>query len=1077
MSQTPATIAASVHFQAIFQAALSSYQKQTKKDLLKHPLASQLQSCESTVAILAILQDQVQEFDKSHSNERLTKWLSPTVNVLNAFSAAVSGGVSLVFSPASVIFAGIGAFLSAAQGVAASKDVIPELFERIGYFFARLETYTNVAPTITMTDLITQILVEVLEIFGIATKEIRRGSAKKFLRKLAGIADLEDALQKLDRLTQEEARMAHAEVLRITHSIRNEVKIVDGKVERVEDKIESVGDKVGDKVEDVGDKVQCVDDKVQVVIDDGKQARVAVKDIGDKVADAGVKIEGMSDKVECVNEKVQVVIDDGEQARVAARETRLIIQQTANDIDEIKWNQFLQLLRSWLSPADPSTNHNVARKVQHNGTAVWLFQGRIIIEWKSTGSLLWIHGKPSSGKSVICSSVIEDIMAICESGLAVLAYFYFDFKDLNKQTCHELLRSLVFQLSTDSSPCCDILHRVYKAHKDGTQQPSDDTLKECLKQMLRLLGQGSIFIVLDALDECPDSSGLPPPRSEVLQLVKELVDLRLHGLYICATSRPEVDIRAVLQPLAFHSVSLHKENGQKTDIADYVRSVVNSSPSTAMRRWRTDDKNMVIETLTERADGMFRWVFCQLDVLQHCFPPNLRQYLNELPESLDETYERILKGINKAQKDNAHRLLQCLTVAVRPLQVEELAELLAFDFQGSSSGGIPTLKEDWRWDDEEEAVLSTCYSLITIIPHGDSQVVQFSHFSVKEFLTSSRLARSPYGEVSRFYIDLEPAHTIMVQACLATLLRLDEPPGKSDAKWSPRVKYAAQHWVDHAQFGKVSSRVRDGIDDLFDSSKPYFAAWVQVHDIDEPWSVFSLFQDGHVVGSPLYYAALCGFHDLAGRLIMKHPEQVNARGGLNLFPLPAALYKRHFRVADLLHKHGAFVNVQGFDKFTPLHVTSVNEEVDIMRWLLDHGADKNGQNVHLWTPLYVATLNLGLEALGVLLEHKADINLQDFRGETPLYGAIVRGSSDSLEGEVVPIVRRLLELGADPNIPDNKYKTPLHQTASRGWLEVARLLLSYGAKVDENCKTTFQIAAPEGGEEMTKLLLEHGALP
>ena len=185
-----------------------------------------------------------------------------------------------------------------------------------------------------------------------------------------------------------------------------------------------------------------------------------------------------------------------------------------------------------------------------------------------------------------------------------MAYFYFDFRDLNKQTCHDLLRSLVFQLSTSSSPCCDILHRVYNTHRDGTQQPSDDTLKECLKEMLRLLAQGRIFIILDALDECPDSSGIPSPRDEVLQLVKELVDLRLHGLYICATSRPEVDIRAVLQPLAFRSVSLHDENGQKTDISDCIRDVVNLSPSAAMRRWRVDDRNLVIETLTEGADGM-----------------------------------------------------------------------------------------------------------------------------------------------------------------------------------------------------------------------------------------------------------------------------------------------------------------------------------------------------------------------------------------------------------------------------------------------------------------------------------------
>jgi hypothetical protein len=247
-------------------------------------------------------------------------------------------------------------------------------------------------------------------------------------------------------------------------------------------------------------------------------------------------------------------------------------------------------------------------------------------------------------------------------------------------------------------------------------------------------------------------------------------------------------------------------------------------------------------------------VFCQLDALQHCIPPNLRQYLGELPETLDETYERILKGINKAQKDNAHRLLQCLTVAVRPLLVEELAELLAFDFQATHSGGVPTLKEDWRWDDQEEAVLSTCSSLIAIIPRGGSRVVQFSHFSVKEYLTSPRLAQSPHGEVSRFRIDLEPAHTIMTQACLATLLRLDDHASNSDANGSPLVKYAAQHWVDHAQFEKVSSHVRDGIDDLFDSSKSHLAAWVRVHDIDEVWPNFSpTSRDG--VGSPLYYAA------------------------------------------------------------------------------------------------------------------------------------------------------------------------------------------------------------------------------
>ena len=472
-------------------------------------------------------------------------------------------------------------------------------------------------------------------------------------------------------------------------------------------------------------------------------------------------------------------------------------------------------------------------------------------------------------------------------------------------------------------------------------------------------------------------------------------------------------------------------------------------------------------------------MFCQLDALQHCFPPNLRHYIDELPETLDETYDRILKGISKAQKNNAHRLLQCLTVAVRPLLVEELAELLAFDFQASTAGGIPTLKEDWRWDDQEEAILSTCSSLIVIIPRENFRVVQFSHFSVKEYLTSSRLAHSTHGEVSRFRIDLEPAHTVMAQACLATLLQLDEHADKSDTNGSPLAKYAAQHWVDHAQFENVSSRVREAMDDLFDGSNPHFAAWLKVHDIDEYWESFSPnTQDG--VGSPLYYAAFCGFYDLVEHLIMKHPEQVNARGGRTVAPLPGALSKRHFHVSNLLHSHGAVVDVKDDDGRTPLRVASTYGQVDIMRWLLDHGADASSRSTYHFTPLSNAAHAMELEAVRVLLEHNADVNSQDSDGATPLYEACERLGDSESNGKVVDIVRQLLEHGADPNISKKEPTTPLHQASSRGSLEAARLLLSYGAKVDEKDgrgMTPFQLAASEGHDEITKLLSEHGAVP
>ena len=471
----------------------------------------------------------------------------------------------------------------------------------------------------------------------------------------------------------------------------------------------------------------------------------------------------------------------------------------------------------------------------------------------------------------------------------------------------------------------------------------------------------------------------------------------------------------------------------------------------------------------------FRWVYCQLDALQHCFPPNLRQFLNELPETLDETYERILKNINKAQKDDARRLLQCLTVAVRPLRVEELAELLAFDFRELSEGGIPKLKEDWRWDNQEEAVLSTCSSLITIVHHGDSRVVQFSHFSVKEYLTSPRLARS-HADVSRFHIDLEAAHTILAQACLASLLRLDEHADNSGAKGSPLVKYAAKHWVDHTQFDNVSSRVRDGMDQLFDRSKPHFAAWLQVHDIDKGWGSFSTGRP-NVVGSPLYYAAFCGFHDLAERLITKDPEQVNAGSGFNQAPLPAALSNRHFRVANLLHKHGAVVDVRNPMGCTPLHTASLSPDVDIMRWLINHGANVNALDGVSCTPLHWAAFFQHLESVQLLLEHNVDINPRSGINTTPLFEAVSYALSSSKK---VDIVRRLLEHGADTNICDYRHLTPLHKASFWGFLEVAHLLLSYGAKADvkdDKGMTPFQMASSKGHHEIAQLLLEHGAVP
>jgi hypothetical protein len=228
----------------------------------------------------------------------------------------------------------------------------------------------------------------------------------------------------------------------------------------------------------------------------------------------------------------------------------------------------------------------------------WLWKECAMVSCSSTFSAL------GSSRLLSSSAIIRKLTALYEAGTALMAYFYFDFWDVNKRSHRNLLPSLIVQLSARSDPFCDILGRLHQAHDDGTRQPSDSSLMHCLKEMLTLPDQGPIYLIFDALDECPSTSGVPSFREQVLDLVKELVDLHLPNLHICVTSRPEVDIRDDLESIASHSVSLHDESGQQKDIAKYVESVVHSNSSRAIRRWRDADKDMVVRTLSERADGM-----------------------------------------------------------------------------------------------------------------------------------------------------------------------------------------------------------------------------------------------------------------------------------------------------------------------------------------------------------------------------------------------------------------------------------------------------------------------------------------
>src|SRR5580658_4606227 len=221
-------------------------------------------------------------------------------------------------------------------------------------------------------------------------------------------------------------------------------------------------------------------------------------------------------------------------------------------------------------------------------------------------------------------------------------------------------------------------------------------------------------------------------------------------------------------------------------------------------------------------DCRFRWIVCQVDRLRRTFPISIRKVLNDLPKTLDETYDRILLNIDEEKREFAQRLFRCLAVSNRPLRVDELAEILAIQFDEVAS---PTFNAAWRPENAEEAVISACSTLITIVDKDGHRIVQFSHFSVKEYLTSERLAAAE-ERLSYYHIIPEPAHTILAHASLSVLLHLDDEIDRDTIAHFPLAPYAAQHWVDHAQFGNVSSRIKEAMKRLFDPTNPHFAAWV-----------------------------------------------------------------------------------------------------------------------------------------------------------------------------------------------------------------------------------------------------------
>ena len=223
--------------------------------------------------------------------------------------------------------------------------------------------------------------------------------------------------------------------------------------------------------------------------------------------------------------------------------------------------------------------------------------------WKNCLLVREIFVIPSRDLIVFVSSaIIEDIYAMRKAGLASLAVFYCDFRDGRKEELRGLLSSFLVQLYHQSDSYFDILSDFYSEHDKGSRPPSDDALARCLKDLLGLPGLAPVYLIVDALDECPNSPVIRSPRAEVLSFIEELVKAQNLKLRICVTSRRELDIKDVLDPLIFRSISLHDESGHQRDIGDYIKSVINTRQKTGM--WKEEHRELAVNVLVEKSNGM-----------------------------------------------------------------------------------------------------------------------------------------------------------------------------------------------------------------------------------------------------------------------------------------------------------------------------------------------------------------------------------------------------------------------------------------------------------------------------------------
>ncbi|KAF3206421.1 hypothetical protein TWF679_008727 [Orbilia oligospora] len=696
-------------------------------------------------------------------------------------------------------------------------------------------------------------------------------------------------------------------------------------------------------------------------------------------------------------------------------EMRTSVQNTSDNVKLITSRMKNTEIGRWLSAPDPSTNYYKALGRRHEGSGSWFLESKQFVEWKTQrSSFLWLHGIPGCGKTILSSTIIENL----ESDLTCqpLLYFYFDFTDTSKQTLENMLRALIRQAK-------------------------------------------EVWLVLDALDECGTRGG--SSTEGLLSWMNEILNSEQWNVHLLTTSRPENDIKSEVENFICinnriakdalgpqdHTIAI-QSSLVSHDINAYIRTRVREE--SGLKRWRSHPEiQSEIETcLMEKANGMFRWAACQLDALENCLEyRSLQKTLNSLPTTLDETYARILRGIPEEHKQSALIILQFLTYSPRPLKIKEVIDAIAVDTETDEY-----FNPKYRMPNPNE-VLSYCSGLVVAVPvhvvkhswggGAISTELQLAHFSVKEYLASDRLD----GDIKQHFQE-DVAKGSIATICLAYLLHLDHEASVGELRNTyPLAQYSARYWTTFA------------------------ANCYKLYLPDRSWHNSDDLNENEIkLVSPLYYASYGGLLG-AVKDLLDQGVDVNAQGGEYYTALQAASDGGHEKTVELLLNHGADVNAQGGDYYTALQAASRGGHEKTVELLLNHGADVNAQGGYYYTALQVASDGGHEKTVELLLNHGADVNAQD--GEY-YYTALHAASSGGHE----KTVELLLNHGADVNAQNKNDRNALQMASYGGHEKIVELLLNHGADVNAQSKSgrnALQMASDGGHEKIVDLLVSRGA--